>query len=271
MAIGTATAIAIGGLALSAGSTAASFAQAGKQKQLQRQAHSDADKAMQEARHKLEANYYDQLSIKKEPYELEREALASQGAQAIQAGVESERGAAATAGRVQMGMNEAQAGIRTAQGKEMSDLEKLSANEQSRLRDVNVQLDLGQVEGAQLAEANAQKLAAASTTQAMQGLTSVVQQGIQLGVPLYFQQKGLDPLTGLPLKSAQMQSAQAAGQSVSPVSSESIRAQPNTQINPLSPYYQNPYIMAGLGAPLNSSQDFRTNPNTQINPFQLNW
>jgi hypothetical protein len=103
------TTIAAGiGLAVTAGTTTMSFVQAGNQKKAQRQAERDADQAMQEARKKLEVNYYDTLSIQKEPYELEREALLSQGAQAIQAGVESERGAAATAGRVQMAMNEGQ-------------------------------------------------------------------------------------------------------------------------------------------------------------------
>ena len=47
MAIGTAAAI---GLGLSAASTTMSFVQAGNQKKAQRQAESDADKAMQEAR-----------------------------------------------------------------------------------------------------------------------------------------------------------------------------------------------------------------------------
>jgi vacuolar-type H+-ATPase subunit H len=180
------TTIAAGiGLAATAGTTTMSFIQAGNQKKAQRQAERDADQAMQEARKKLEVNYYDTLSIQKEPYELEREALLSQGAQAIQAGVESERGAAATAGRVQMAMNEGQGGIRSAMGQELSALEKLSAQEDSRLRDVGTQLDLEEVAGAQLAAANAQELSAQSMQQGMQGVTSLTQQLGETFVPLY--------------------------------------------------------------------------------------
>ena len=183
------TSVAAGiGLAATAGSTTMSFLQAGKQKQAQRQAESDADQAMQAARKQLETNFYDKLSIQKEPYELQREALLSQGAQAIQAGVESERGAAATAGRIQMAQQEGQAGIRSAMGQELSNLEKLSAQEDSRLRDANVQLDLGEVAGAQLAAANAQELAAQSTQQGLQGIQSIGQQAVSY-IPLFSKTK----------------------------------------------------------------------------------
>ena len=197
MAVATATAI---GLGLAAASTTMSFVQAGNQKKAQRQAESDANKAMQEARQKLEVNYYDKLSIQKEPYELEREALLAQGAQAIQAGAESERGVAATAGRVQMAMNEGQGGIRSAMGQELSNLEKLSAQENSRLRDVGTQLDLEEVAGAQLAAANAQELGSQALTQGMQGLTSMGQT-IYQDMPLYSKQKNINPETGLPFVS----------------------------------------------------------------------
>jgi hypothetical protein len=195
MAIGTAAAI---GLGLTAATTTMSFVQAGKQKKLQRQAESDADKAMQEARQKLEVNYYDKLSIQKEPYELQREALLSQGALAVQAGVESERGAAATAGRIQMSMNDAQAGVRSLMGQELSDLAKASAQEESRLRDVGTQLDLEEVAGQQLKAANAEELSAKALSQGMEGLTSLGGQ-IYGALPLYKKRKGIDPATGLPI------------------------------------------------------------------------
>jgi type II secretory pathway pseudopilin PulG len=182
-----ATALAIGSLAATAASTAMSFDQAGKQKNAQRNAERDAEQAMQEARKKLEKNFYDTLSIQKEPYELEREALLSQGAQAIQAGVESERGAAATAGRIQMAQQEGQAGIRTAMGQDLLNLQKLSAQEESRLRDIGVQLDLGEVSGAQLAAANAQELGAQAQQQAFQGVTSLGQQAVSY-LPLFEKQ-----------------------------------------------------------------------------------
>jgi len=184
------TTIAAGiGLAATAASTTMSFVQAGKQKSAQRQAERDADEAMQAARKKLETNFYAQQGIKKEPYELEREALLSQGAQAIQAGVESERGAAATAGRVQLAQQEGQAGIRSAMGQEMTALENKQLNEQSRLRDIGVQLDLGEVSGAQLAAANAAELGAQATQQGFQGVTSMASQ-LASFAPLYEKSAG---------------------------------------------------------------------------------
>jgi hypothetical protein len=162
MAVTTAAVI---GIAATVGSTTMSFVQANKQKKAQREAERDADEAMQAAKKKLEVNVYDNLSIQKEAYELEREALLSQGAQSIEAGVESERGVAATAGRVQLAQQEGQGAIRTAMGQELSGLDKLSAQEEGRNRDIGVQLDLEEVAGAQLAAANAAELGAQAEQQ----------------------------------------------------------------------------------------------------------
>ena len=186
----TATLIAAGvGLATTAATTTMSFVQAGKQKKAQRQAERDADEAMQEARKKLDVNFYASQGIKKEPYELEREALAAQGAEAIQAGVESERGAAATAGRVQLAQQQGQAAVRTAMGQELTALENKQLAEESRLNDIGVQLDLGEVSGAQLAAANAQELGAQAMQQGFEGVTSMAQQ-ISSFAPLYEKSQG---------------------------------------------------------------------------------
>ena len=76
---------AIAGLAIGVISTGLSFAQAGKQKKLQAAAEAEADAAMEAARGKLEVNFAEQMSIKKEGYELERDANLSAGAQAMAA------------------------------------------------------------------------------------------------------------------------------------------------------------------------------------------
>lgn len=178
------TIAAAAGLAATAATTGMSFAQAAKQGKLQKKAEAEAEKAMAEARKKLEINFYDKLSVKKEPYELAREAALAAGAQAIEAGRESERGAAATAGRVQMAQTEEQRKIATAFGQELANLEQLSATEDARLRDIGVQLDVGEAEGAQRAARDAQEAKAAATKQAMEGITSLAQQGAQLA-PLF--------------------------------------------------------------------------------------
>lgn len=170
MAIGTAAAI---GLGVTAVSTGFSFAQAASQKKQQKQAENEAAKYLADARKKLDLNFYEQLGIQKEPYELEREALLAQGAQAIEAGVESERGAAATAGRIQMAQQQGQRQIAAAMGQEMLGLEKLTAQEESRLRDAQVNLDIREATGAQKAAAIAEARSAQALSQGMQGVASL--------------------------------------------------------------------------------------------------
>jgi hypothetical protein len=113
---GIATAISIGLTAVGMG---ASFAQAGQQRKAEEKAKREAERAMAEARKKLEVNYLDALAIQKEPYELEREALLVAGAQGVEAARESERGAAAGVGRIQLAQQKGQQGIRSAMGQEI--------------------------------------------------------------------------------------------------------------------------------------------------------
>jgi hypothetical protein len=205
------TAAVIGGTAITASTIAAgaataasvagatmSFSQAGQAKAKANDAVKAADKALAEAKSKLDINFYDALGIQKEPYELQREALLASGAQAIEAGRESERGAAATAGRIQMSQNEAQAGVRSAMGQDLMALEKLSAAEASRLRDVGAQINLEEAAGAQLARANFESLAGQARTQGMQGLVQGAKSVVST-VPLFMKQMGIDPNTGLPI------------------------------------------------------------------------
>ena len=169
---GPATGLLIGSLILSAGGMGASFLQAGQQRKAEEKAKREAERAMAKARAKLEVNYIDALGIQKEPYELEREALLVAGAQGVEAARESERGAAAGVGRIQLAQQKGQQGIRTAMGKELTALDRAAAAEDSRLRDVGVQLDLGEVAGAQMAASDASQAATAAQTQGFQQLAS---------------------------------------------------------------------------------------------------
>ena len=179
--------IAIAGLAISVGTTTASFIQAGKQKKLAEDAATKADDAMKDARAALDVNYFEDLSIQKEAYELEREATLQAEAGALQALQESgQRGVAGGVGRLALAGQKQQAATRTAMAKELGDLEKLTAQEDSRLRDLGVQLDLEEVAGAQQAAAQAQEMRAAKISEGIQGIGSVAQQGLSM-VPLYQQ------------------------------------------------------------------------------------
>ena len=190
------TSIAAGiGIASSLGGAAMSFTQANKQQKLQEEAEAAGLKAMADARGRLDINYMNALSVQKEPYELQREAMLAQGAQTIDAAQESERGTAAAAGRVQMAQDEAQGDIRTAMGKELTDIERLKVTEESRLRDLKTQLDLEEATGAALAARNAAEMKAQATAQGWEGVTSAATQVANL-VPLYPNLGGKEAVAG---------------------------------------------------------------------------
>ena len=252
----TAATIASGvGVAATVGTTAMSFANAGKQRKLVKEAEEAAGTAMAEARKKLGINYTDEMAIKKEPYELQREAMLSQGAQAIQAGIESERGAAATAGKVQMAMNEAQAGIRTAMGAEMTDIEKQQIAEQSRLRDLGVQLDLGEVEGAQMEARNAEQASAAATAQGIQGIMGTAKQGLNM-MPLFFKDSST-PMGGT--------SADSPGTQISSTAAKYGGSSFTPMDTPLNPLGFKPQFTGANGVVPQAAPKFggTFNPNTQ--------
>ena len=179
-----------------------SFWQAKKAREREQQAQASAAKAMAEAKAELEVNTLRGLSIAKEPYELEREALAQAGASALQAGVEGDpRGAAATAGRVMQASQNALAQQRAAMSKEMSELEKLGAMEDARLARARAQIDIGESVGQQFAEREA-RMQAAQQTQAGIGMGTKALIGLGGVLPQIFPGKGeatgagFDPFTG---------------------------------------------------------------------------
>lgn len=173
------------GLAATAATTTGSFVQASKQKKLQQKAEREAEETLAAAKKILDVNYYKGLSLQKEPYERAREAILSSQQQAIQAAQEAEtRGLAATAGRTVMAGQEAQRGIAMAYGEKLSELEKLAAAEESRLAGLQAQILLEESAGAQLAARDAEEARQLATQQAMAGVGSFIQQGIQLA-PLF--------------------------------------------------------------------------------------
>ena len=176
-------------IAATVATTAMSFAEKKKAETRKREADAVAERKMEEARKKLNVNYADELSIAKEPYQREREAMLVQGANIMDAAVESERGGGASAGRLLAAQQEGQGQIRDAQSVDLFNLEAAQAEEDSRLRDVNVGMDLNQIAGAQAAAAEAQDAANVAKQQAIQGIGSVAQQAMSFA-PLYAKSSG---------------------------------------------------------------------------------
>ena len=154
-----------------------SFANARKQNKIKDQAEKDAEAAMISARKSLEKNYMDSLGIQKEPYELEREAMLAAGAQATEVARESERGAGRV-GAIYAQQQQGQRQIASAMGQEMFNLDYLSTQEDTRLRDLNTQLDLGEVEGAQLQAANAEERRQQQLMAGAQGIGNAAATGL---------------------------------------------------------------------------------------------
>jgi hypothetical protein len=190
MALGTALTVA--SAASSAIGAGVSFAQASRNRKLQLEAEQAAEEAMKGAKRELEVNYYDQLSLPMQAYDFQRDANLAAGAQAIEAGRESERGGVGTAGKIQMAQQDAQQKLAGTMADELMGLEKLSATEDVRLAGERKNLQLAEVEGAQKAAASAQQMAAAS----MQGGFSALGQGIKTGIDYKNYQDGLLALYG---------------------------------------------------------------------------
>lgn len=191
------TAIAAGvGLAATAASTAMSFKQAADQNSIMKNAEAEAKRAMDEAKKRLDVNVYEALDVNLDAFRRQQEGILSAAAQATAAGAESERGVAATAGRVQAGVNEAMAGVREAETAKLEELERLTAEEESRLKDIGAQINLDEAAGAQLAAANAAEMEQMALAQGMEGVTSLVGQAAEM-VPLFSKTKGARQAGGL--------------------------------------------------------------------------
>ena len=200
----------IAGLAITAGTTAGSFAQAGKQRRLAKEAQMEADKAMASARGKLDVNFLEAVAIQKEPYELQREATLQAAATALEGVREGDvRGAAAGAGRVALATQQGLSQQRAAMSKELQALELATAQEESRLRDIGIQLDLQEVQGAQQAVADAEAAKRLATQQGMQGIASLGQQAVSM-VPLFAKSKEAKALNQAMRKNPNLKSQLAA-------------------------------------------------------------
>jgi hypothetical protein len=168
------TTAAVVGIASAVGTTAASFAQKAKQQKLSDEARAKAKQAAAEAKQKLGINYFDQLGIQKDPYIMASEAISSTAAQSIEAGRESERGAAATAGRVAMASNQGQREIAAQMGQEMQRLDMLAAQEDAANRNKLVEMDIAEIKGSNMEAFNREMAAEKAGQNAWTGIGDVL-------------------------------------------------------------------------------------------------
>ena len=166
--------------------TTASFVQASKQRKLAEQAQKDADKAFAEAAKELDVNYMKELSIAKQPYEIQRERLASLAAQGMDIGAESDRLASATAGRVLAQAQKTEQDITSRQIADIQALEEKIATEEKDLATKRANLGLKVAEGAGAAAAQAQQLQQQATQQGVEGIGETLSSALSEElIPLY--------------------------------------------------------------------------------------
>ena len=187
MAVATTTAIAAGSALVSAGS---SFAQAAKQQRKMREAEEAAAKYMDDARKKFTTNFAEQLQVPLEGYEMASDLNRQATQQTLEAMRES--GQRAIIGGVAGLQEQAQIGaeqLRMGMQQDLYERDKAIVAEESRLRDIQAELDLTESAGAQQAAADAQALRAQSIESGFGALTSAAST-LQEGSELYKQSQG---------------------------------------------------------------------------------
>jgi X-X-X-Leu-X-X-Gly heptad repeat protein len=166
-----ATAIALG--ATSVASAGASFAQAAKQQRQMREAEEAAARYMDDARKKFSVNFAEQLQVPLEGYEMASDLNRQAVAQNIEALRES--GQRAILGGVAGLQQQAQDGaeqLRMGMQQDLYERDRAIAAEESRLRDIQAEIDLGEAAGAQQAAADAQMMRAQSIQSGLGALAS---------------------------------------------------------------------------------------------------
>jgi len=172
---------AIAALSITAITTGMSFIQAGKDKRAAEAAQLQADISMDKIEKALTKNEMDALSLQTEAYEREADNIKTATKTEMDAIREGDqRGVLAGSSRVKAGVTEAEAGSRVGMATELGDLEKLSADEATRKSDIGIQMELGNIQGAQTAAAALSDSASQATSAAMQGVASAAMQGANM-------------------------------------------------------------------------------------------
>ncbi len=182
--------VAIAGLVVGVVSTAVSVGMSvdakNKQRSAQRKAEAEAKRAMESARETIKTRKLAHLAI-----DLEGERTAAENQAVVAAtGIDVARGGdprqlAATIGRTQMAQIKEQEALQAVRAKRVDDLELLKAQEEADIRDRLADIDIAEAEGAQMAAADAAKLATQYEQQAItagvEGVGNIAQSAVAVG------------------------------------------------------------------------------------------
>jgi len=172
---------AIAALSITAIVAGVGFIKAGKERRAAEAAQLQADISMDKIEKALTKNEMDALSLQTEAYDREADNIKTATKTEMDAIREGDqRGVLAGSSRVKAGVTEAEAGSRVGMATELGDLEKLSADEATRKSDIGIQMELGNIQGAQTAAAALSDSASQATSAAMQGVASAAMQGANM-------------------------------------------------------------------------------------------
>lgn len=187
---------------LSAAGAGANFAQAVRSNRMAKQAEQAAAKFMADARKKMEVNFMEGVQVPTEAYEMAARQNLAQSQQATQMLRETDqRAVLGGVNRVQEQGAQAAEQLRTGLQGDLYNRDVRIAQEDSRLRDQMVQIDLAEVTGAQMAMADQERLRANAIGSAF-GLLGQGAMDIFGSSPLYrmsgedraMTRAGIDPL-----------------------------------------------------------------------------
>lgn len=170
MAIATSTAIAAGTAIAGAG---LSFKRAADDKRLMNEAGEAMAKYMDDARKKFEVNFAEQLQVPLEGYRMAADLNNQAVTQALEAMRESgQRSIIGGVAGLQQQAQEGSEQLRLAMQSDLFARDKMVADEDSRLRDIQAEIDFAEATGAQEAAADSQARMVANIQSGIAGLTS---------------------------------------------------------------------------------------------------
>jgi len=179
------TAIAMGiGAATSVAGAGMSFAQAAKKRNLAKQADLAGVEARREAQKFMETIRSEELSVPKEVFRQEAQGALAQGAQITEAGAESERGAARTAGVVSQSQAATQRDISNRMANEITSRDRMVVGEKMQKDTQGLQASYADLAGAQLMSADMEAQAQNDIMSGIQGTLGAIETGMSM-VPLF--------------------------------------------------------------------------------------
>ena len=186
----------IASIAVQGASSLMSAGQAIKMRNEQKKADLEAARLMQDIYNELEKNQYAAVGLPMKAYDIERENLAAAGAQAIEAGRESERTAAATAGLTMAQYRKALRDIQSEQADKMLELDLLKDQESARKGDIKMQFKAQEAEGAAAAAADYEQRKMAAVGGAVEGVLGMAGTAMS-AIPLFKATKGVRTVSDL--------------------------------------------------------------------------